>query len=565
MPPVFGMQAALTAPVDEQTGDGPSSSTASHPFDFSKRRLRIARLIHTEDHARFEALRKIKVLVLINPSTSELGRTLIAGAALLRSDQQLGSSIIDSFASKATGTLVKRAGALWRFARFCASNGIQDPLAANEATLYQYMQYLKVNGAATTANDFLQSWRFLHHAIGLKSGPIEDVVSSRVKGAADGMFATKRKLVQAAPLTTMMVLALEKIVLNGPYIHWRLIAGHLLLCLGSCSRFADSIRLDNIMIDEHEGTYLIEAAEASYKTATTRERKARLLPILCLGRFFAHEPWAPVWMRLRAEARFGNDPSLRAFSEITSTWMERAMSTGEASLFLQEFLIGSGFKTPSLTGISTRSLKCTLLSYVAKGNYTPLPDRRILGHHIEVGDNSAITYSRDELSRLMIKVDEMLQDIRAGRFKPDDRRVQRIAEQSKANDCLDYLSDDEVEASDSDDFSADDLERSPMGLEPSRTAFDDLTLESVCNSRIHVHSGVLHVFDPGSATFACGRKRTANYRKIDDGAFPTDVPVCIQCAKSLPRSLDSLPEQKGHHSCEGVFEIDWFTSCKLSM
>eukprot|EP00434_Breviolum_minutum_P033229 symbB.v1.2.029403.t1/scaffold3212.1/size61073/1 len=312
MPPVFGMQASLTAPVDEQTGYGQSTSTASHSFDFSKRRLRIAWLIQTEDHARFEALRKIKVLVLINPSTSELGRTLIAGAALLRSDQQLGSSIIDSFASKATGTLVKRAGALWRFARFCASIGIHDPLAADEATMYQYMQYLKVNGAATTANDFLQSWRFLHHAIGLKSRPIDEV-SSRVKGAADGMFATKRKLVQAAPLTTMMVLALEKIVLNGPYIHWRLIAGHLLLCLGSCSRFADSIRLDNIVIDEHEGTYLIEAAEASYKTATTRERKARLLPILCLGRFFAHEPWAPVWMRLRAEAHFGNDPSLDSY------------------------------------------------------------------------------------------------------------------------------------------------------------------------------------------------------------------------------------------------------------
>lgn len=81
-----------------------------------------------------------------------------------------------------------------------------DPLAADEATMYQYMQYLKVNGAATTANDFLQSWRFLHHAIGLKSRPIDEV-SSRVKGAADGMFATKRKLVQAAPLTTMFSMA----------------------------------------------------------------------------------------------------------------------------------------------------------------------------------------------------------------------------------------------------------------------------------------------------------------------------------------------------------------------
>ena len=67
----------------------------------------------------------------------------------------------------------------------------------------------------------------------------------------------------------------------------------------------------------------------------------------------------------------------------------------------------------------------------------------------------------------MIKVDEMLQDIRAGRFKPDDRRVQRIAEQSKADDGLEYLSDSENGDSASDDFSAEDLERSPTGLEPS--------------------------------------------------------------------------------------------------
>ena len=178
---------------------------------------------------------------------------------------------------------------------FCASGGILDPLSSSESNLYQYMQHLKVHGAATTANDFLQAWRFFHHAVGLKGSSIDEVVSARVSGAADSMFSTKRKLVQAVPLTTKMVLALEKIVLSGPYVHWRLIAGHLLLCLGSSSRFADSLRLDNIVIDEYKGIYLIEASESQYKTAATRERKARLLPILCLGRFFAREAWAPVY------------------------------------------------------------------------------------------------------------------------------------------------------------------------------------------------------------------------------------------------------------------------------
>ena len=236
-------------------------------------------------------------------------------------------------------------------------------------------------------------------------------------------------------------------------------------------------------------------------------------------------------MKLRAEARFVNDPSLPAFSEITS--LTRAMSTGEAALFLQEFLIGSGFKLPDIDGIST-SLKCTLLSYVAKGNYLPLPDRRVLGHHFEAGGNSAITYSRDELSRLMVRVGQMLQEIRAGVFKPDDRRVQRIAEQSGALNCDDYLTEEEDGSEGSDDFSAADLKRGPMGLEPSRTAFDDLTLEAVCNSMVHIHSGVLRVFSAGSSTLVCGRKMTSNYKSVDEATFPTDVPVCIQCAKALP-------------------------------
>ena len=531
-PPVFGMQSALTSPVEGPTNSSASSST-THVSDFAKRRLHIARLIRTDDHARWEALRKLKMLILLNPSSTELGRTLVASATLLRSDDQLGSSIIDSFSAKATGTLVKRAGALWRYAKYCATHNIQDPLSSSESDLYAYMQHLKVHGAATSANDFLQAWRFLHHAAGLKCCPVDELISARVRGAADGMFSNKRKLVQAVPLTTKMVLALEKIVLVGPYPHWRLIAGHLLLCLGSSSRFADSIRLDHIIIEEYEGVYLIEASEAQYKTATTRERKARLLPILCLGRFFAREAWAPVWMKLRAEAGFGNDPSLNAFSEITSQWMVRAMSTGEASLFLQEFLIGSGFKSSELEGIATHSLKCTLLSYVAKGNYLPLPDRRALGHHLEAGDNSAITYSRDELSRLMVRVERMLQDIRAGDFKPDDRRVQRIAEQSGAAGRNDFLIEAEDGSEDSDDFSAADLERGPMGLEPERTAFDDLSLEAVCNSLVHIHSGVLHFSSHGASHFECGRKKTSNYKPLEETSFPTDVPVCIQCAKSL--------------------------------
>ena len=154
----------------------------------------------------------------------------------------------------------------------------------------------------------------------------------------------------------------------------------------------------------------------------------------------------------------------------------------------------------------------------------------ILGHHLEPGDNSEVTYSRDELSRLMVKVEVMFQDIRKNKFKPDDSRVRRIAEQSA--EVIDEVQVSESEP-DSDDCSVADLDRTGMGLEPERAAFDDLTIDNACNSLVHIHSGVLHVLNDGGASFVCGRKRTKNYRELERTSVPTDIPVCIQCAKSL--------------------------------
>ena len=531
VPPFIGMQAALTSTSSGSKPSAADSAVKPAQWDFAKRRLRIARLISTSDHARWEALRKIKTLVLINPRASELGSVLAANAALLKTDEQLGSSLVDCFAAKATGTLVKRAGSLWRFAKFCSSNGIVDPLSSGEVILYEYMQFLKTCGSPTTAHEFVQAWRFLHHAAGLKGQPLDLQISARVRGAADGMFSQKRKLQQASPLTARMVLALENIVLGAPYTHWQLIAGHFLLCLGSCSRFADSLALDSLVLEEHDGLYLLEAAETRYKTATTRERKARLLPIISLGQFLGSSPWAPEWIKMRHEAGFGNNPSLPAWSEITSSWLTRPMTTGEAGLFLREFLVGSKFDQASLQNVGTHSLKSTLLSWAAKGDYLSLTDRRIMGHHLDPSCNSAITYSRDELSRLMVRVYHMLQDIKTGSFRPDDNRAQRIARQVNVSTGEPQFLESEP---DSDDCTSEDLARDDMGLEPDRMIFDDLPLEAVARSLVHSYSGVLHVLNAEETHFICGRMKTKNYEHVKQTCFATDIPVCIQCAKSLP-------------------------------
>ena len=103
------------------------------------------------------------------------------------------------------------------------------------------------------------------------------------------------------------------------------------------------------------------------------------------------------------------------------------MTTAEAYTYLHEFLRGSGFSHEDLVGIGTHSMKSTLLSWCSKGHYMELPDRRLMGHHLDPGSNSAVTYSRDEIARLQVVVRQMFRDVRSGVFRPDDTRVQRLA------------------------------------------------------------------------------------------------------------------------------------------
>ena len=273
-----------------------------HPHweEFAKKRMRISSMIRSEDQVRWEALRKFKVMLTINPGNSFLGSTLAEKAMLLRNESEISSSFCDAFSDKSTGTLTKRASSCWRFVTWVIQQGHMDPLAVGEPVFYAYMSHLRDHGAPTTASCFIESWTFLFHIAGLKTPPLGMVLSPRVRGAAKDMFASKRKLVQAVPLTVKMVLALEQAVQIAPYDHWKIIAGHLFFCFGASTRFADSLHLDSLLLskDDRSGLRLVEADTGRYKTGNTNERRTRLLPLLSLGQFFGAMPWADTWIDL---------------------------------------------------------------------------------------------------------------------------------------------------------------------------------------------------------------------------------------------------------------------------
>ena len=103
------------------------------------------------------------------------------------------------------------------------------------------------------------------------------------------MLGEKRPLAQADPLSVKMVKALEQIVLLAPYMHWKIIAGHLFLCLGSSCTFSDSMSLASLTGEQAGDIFLIEAESRAYKTANCSKNKSRFLPLCTLGRFFAKD------------------------------------------------------------------------------------------------------------------------------------------------------------------------------------------------------------------------------------------------------------------------------------
>jgi len=144
---------------------------------------------------------------------------------------------------------------------------------------------------------------------------------------------------------------------------------------------------------------------------------------------------------------------------------------------------------------------------------------------------SPVTYSRDELTRVLAIEQRMIKDIRKKKFKPDQPRVQRLADLVAAECDLDEHPHVMVQ-SDSEDDDPDELDLRRDDLpDQARVNFDDLTLNAVRNCRIHRYSGVGHILDTDSK-FRCGRKATRNYHDIVAGATLADIPICLQCTRS---------------------------------
>ena len=188
VPPQIGLVSAVVIPKDASC-EMPQSKPWS---DFAIKRIRHTNLVKTDDQVKWGALRKLKALILVDPQASKLGRSLVSGVKLLSAESEWEASFADAFQGKSVATLAKRSGALWRFNEWLMQNNLPVILHVTESVIYRYMEHLKEHGAPSTATSFIQALTFLHHCIGMLTFSLEELLSSRVRGAARSCLELKK-------------------------------------------------------------------------------------------------------------------------------------------------------------------------------------------------------------------------------------------------------------------------------------------------------------------------------------------------------------------------------------
>ena len=533
-------------PVPDMIQDRQAAWLQDKPF--AGKRLLASKLAQSDDALLSGALRKLRNIILFHPGDSQLGRALVNKAGSLVSEDVLQRSLKDSISCKAVGTAVKRITDYHRFAQFLVSTCHKRPLCPDEADFYRYVCHLQASGAGATAGaTLLQAWSFFKFTFGVDGEGQATLVSGRVRGVVNGMFATKRKLLQAPPIPADYVYRMELFLRTSSDSRLKTIVGFLLFCVYSCARFGDAAKGDPSALDFQESTSsdltLIEIALSQYKPATG-ERKAILLPLIALGCGLDSFSWGMAWKEARRQS--GADAMrflMCADDHNGCTWLDRRMTTAEGSFWVKDVLVSQA------ACYSTHSLKATCLSWASKAGSLTLQERLWLGHHESEESKMAITYARDALVGALIKLRMIVEAIKGDLFDPDLSRADRIAnatgltvdpktvaEKSQEEEDTERLlcSEEfqrETQLLESDVEDADGVSSDPIPLPCDRVAHERggfPNIDPACCVK-HRISGIVHMV-ADVHKLSCGRRISINMLSVENGfGAPGQFEFCEQC------------------------------------
>ncbi len=528
------------------------------------------------------AVGKLVSLVMMSPSSFQIGRTILEEEDEGNLEGALYETIDMVMAMKSPNTLNKRAGSLLLYTRWFKTNRGGDVFPVLEKDVAAYLFSLKRSGKFTSRGaSFRESLKFSHFTLGL-DGAISACDSQRVKGASDMMLSGGSEWSPADPLLTSEVMHLHKALVDEtlPLLD-RIAAGHVLVMVYGRCRSSDLCHIHNIKCDfDSSGGYL-EFDTRFHKSSRKASLKTKLLPIALPVVGINGENWVTKMLELRIQSGLKSSgildaPWWPAPSELTdsgSVWSRRPVSSEEITAWLNRFLEVPG----GTRQVSSHSAKATCLSWLSKAG-VPREDRDILGRHVTALHGSGPLYARDLLSAPLTKLEETISFISGKQFMPDHNRsgmftpvrcqanartpVVEVEEKnplslsvvSAAGACVEIKEDEDKEVQIISDTDED-------GLAPSERAYSDsdksdglqseveetVTQQSAVSAQsdgsgdpiqthsrrffCHKKSGICHFVEAprnDSARcdfFACGGKMSDNFTHV-----PTVGDACLKCS-----------------------------------
>jgi hypothetical protein len=551
-------------------------------------RVKIAKNVLTPDALRNRTLLQWRMVLEDDLEASLAGLQILELAETAADPGEITQMLEHLFAGKATATLTKRVDKLLDYRKWARRNGVERPWLFKESHVYRYCKYMAGPCfGATAAASFLSAVRFFS-AVFESSRAMQTSDSARIKGVCKLKNLTKRPTKQAPPLKVEEVMALESAAIWMDDPMDRVAAGQFVFDVYSCSRHSDPMGAEALGVEvnnDEEFNGFVELHTRDYKNASTVARKTTFLPLTATTKGLIKDSWAKGWLEARSQTGLivGQGPMLPAPSTSTGKWLERRLSSAEATSWLRELLVASGTKYARALEISTHSLKTTVLSWAAKFGMT-VEERRMLGHHCDPQLKSVVTYSRDSMFAPLMRVNEMLKAIREGSEEvepPSEAAVWTIADidgtttdvrvetetgqqircetevvapveevvqeqpPQEAQHLVGLTDSEHGDASGSSDSSSSSSSDSLTEADLQLPVLDDDCLDDmeavgeagvfrveehiVCQHRL---SGMLHVRSQTEGRFLCNRVHTAIYDRIKK-PLKYQWPECLQCKSRL--------------------------------
>jgi hypothetical protein len=355
-------------------------------------------------------------------------------------------------------------------------------------------------------------------------------------------------------LTVKQLQALEVLSATADQVQDRAAAGAFCFMAYSRARFSDLQCISDLSFElNSSGIGFVEASAIGTKTATTLAKKTRFLPITAVVEPLTRFNWALEWEKARQDAGLEGHRFLLPAPLVSGGWSERPLTSDEACRWLRDLLVRANCLSQH-QALGTHSLKVTMLSWMAKYGASPTV-RRLLGYHVEPGDQSLLTYSRDAAAGPLRELASVLRMVRAGSFSPDASRSGRfltedpLAENLPAvneDDCTSVLSDKSSAGSSSVESIQQALEVDALVEKESNRRSEDDKFDTLDGKLLYRCGsfGMLHFKEHrNSLNLMCGRKFHRAYVLFSQR--PGGVLLCDQCygkALNLPQAFSLITQ-----------------------